>query len=185
MLRRSRGNSPPRMRNLYEQFASAASRFPDRTAVEVQRRDRVDRYRYRDLERMAGEVAVWLRARGCGPGDRVALLAENDARWCAAYLGIVRLGAVAVPFDTAYKASQVETLVADCQARLLFTSPRYAAVAVEAADSLNRRGASPCGLALLTGRSKGLFSFDDAWPGGTPASAATGPGAPDLPPRPP
>jgi len=170
------------MRNLYEQFASAASRFPDLTAVEVQRRDRVDAFTYRDLDRMAGEVADWLASRGCGPGDRVALLAENDARWCAAYLGVVRLGGVAVPFDTAYRASQVETLVGDCQARVLFTSPRFAAVAGEAAASLNRSGRS-CDVALLTGRSDGLFSFDDFWPerpeaGATPADAPAVAGCP-------
>ncbi len=173
------------MRNLYEQFASAASRFPGRTAVEVQRRDRVDVYRYRDLDRMAGDVAAWLTSQGCGPGDRVALLADNDARWCAAYLGIVRLGAVAVPFDTAYKASQVETLVGDCQARVLLTSPRYAAVAGEAAAGLDRRGV-PCGLALLLGRSNGLFTFDDVWPdeSGIGESAPDAPAPPPCPARP-
>lgn len=151
------------MQNLYEQFASAVARFPDHTAVEVQRRERVEAFTYRDLDRMAGRGAAWLAARGCRPGDRVALLADNDGRWCAAYLAVARLGAVAVPFDTAYKASQVETLLADCQARLLFTSARYAPIAVDAVGGLAARGRPACGLALLAGQANGLFSFDEVW----------------------
>ena len=46
-------------------------------------------------------------------GDCCAILAENSARWCATYLGILRLGAVAVPFDTTYKPEQVAELLAD------------------------------------------------------------------------
>ena len=95
------------MQNFYEQFAQAAARFADRPVIEVQRRDRVDAFTYRRIETMAGRMATWLKSRGVTAGDRCAILAENDAHWCAAYLGVLRLGAVAVPLDTAYKASQV------------------------------------------------------------------------------
>ena len=50
-------------------------------------------------------TAAWLADASVARGDRCALLAENDAHWCAAYLGVLRLGAVAVPLDTAYKTS--------------------------------------------------------------------------------
>jgi long-subunit acyl-CoA synthetase (AMP-forming) len=43
--------------------------------------------------------------------DDVAILGDNDGRWIAAYLGILRLGATAVPLDTAYKAGQVRTVM--------------------------------------------------------------------------
>jgi long-chain acyl-CoA synthetase len=66
-----------------------------------------------------------LSARAISRGDRCAILAENDAHWCAAYLGVLRLGAVAVPLDTAYKAAQVATLMVDSGVRLMFTSLRY------------------------------------------------------------
>ena len=71
---------------------------------------------------MAARTAAWLGARGVVRGDRCAILAENDAHWCAAYLGVLRLGAVAVPLDTAYKAAQVATLADDSGARVMFTS---------------------------------------------------------------
>jgi acyl-CoA synthetase (AMP-forming)/AMP-acid ligase II len=61
---------------------------------------------FSELDRLAGLSARWLIQQHVGPGDRVALLADNDGRWIAAYLGALRIGAVAVPLDTAYKAAQ-------------------------------------------------------------------------------
>ena len=52
-------------------------------------------------------MAAWLAAHGVGYGDRCAILADNDARWCAVYLALLRLGAIAVPLDTNYVATQV------------------------------------------------------------------------------
>jgi long-chain acyl-CoA synthetase len=121
-----------RMHNFYEQFTAAALRFPDRPAIEVQRRERVDTFTYRRLETMAARMAAWLAARGVSRGDRCAILAENDAHWCGAYLGALRLGAVAVPLDTAYKAGQVARLAKDCQPRVIFTSPRHVDTVLEA-----------------------------------------------------
>src|SRR5712692_10671789 len=65
-------------------------------------------------------------------GERCAILADNDARWCAAYLGVLRIGGVAVPLDTAYKPQQIAALLGDCGARIVFTSPRYLPGALEA-----------------------------------------------------
>jgi long-chain acyl-CoA synthetase len=109
--------------DLYGLFASTAARFPERIAVEVQRSGSLDTFRYAELNRMALAVASSLAARGVTQGDRVAILAENDAHWCATFLGVLRLGAVAVPLDTAYKPAQIEKLLADCGAKVLLRSP--------------------------------------------------------------
>jgi long-chain acyl-CoA synthetase len=113
------------MQNFHEQFARITERFPDRLAVEVQGRDRVDGFTYATLDAMASRTAAWLSRIAVVRGDRCAILAENDAHWCAAYLGVLRLGAVAVPLDTAYKATQVATLMVDSGVRVMFTSLRY------------------------------------------------------------
>ena len=113
------------MQNFFEQFAWAAERHAGRTAIEVQHKDHLDAFTYGRLREMAERTAAWLALIGIGPGERCAILADNDAHWCAAYLGILRRGAVAVPLDTAYKASQVETLLRDSGARVFFTTPKY------------------------------------------------------------
>jgi long-chain acyl-CoA synthetase len=118
--------------NVWDVFDAVVARFGDRTAVELQRRDGLDRYSYRDLHQMAVERSEWLAANGIGPGDRCAILADNDAKWCAAYLGILRLGAIAVPLDTNYSAKQVATIVNDSGAKILFANDRLTPTAREA-----------------------------------------------------
>ena len=112
--------------NVWAVFAEAVSRFGDKTAVEIQRADRVDRFTYRQLHDMAGAWASWLASQDIRAGDRCAILAANDAHWCAAYLGIMKRGAVAVPLDTNYSAAQVAKIVRDSGSKLIFVSEKFA-----------------------------------------------------------
>jgi long-chain acyl-CoA synthetase len=118
--------------NFWEVFEAAARRFPDNVAVEVQRKDHLERVTYRQLSDMAEAVAGWLREQGVGTGDRCAILADNDARWCGVYLGMLRIGAVAVPLDTNYSAAQVQTVLAASGARLLMCGTRLLGTGREA-----------------------------------------------------
>src|SRR2546427_4169184 len=124
------------MQNFSEQFDAAASRFPDRLAVSLRREGGADRFTYRQLDAMAIAAAWSLFAHGVRAGDRCAILAADGPQWCAVYLGILRLGAVAVPLNTACTTSQVRTLLHDCGARALVTSPTLQSVGAEAAAGL-------------------------------------------------
>jgi len=120
------------MNNFYEEFAESARRFPSGIAVEVQRPQSLERYTYAELSALADSAARFLAGRGFARGDRAAILADNDAQWCAAYLGLLRIGGVPVPLDTAYKAKQIAALLRDSGAKVLFTAEKYLAVAEEA-----------------------------------------------------
>lgn len=122
--------------NFWDVFDAAATRFADRTAIEVQARSALVSLTYRELRELALARARWLHAQGVSRGERCAILADNDGWWCAAYLGILRLGAIAVPLDTNYSAAQVRTILADSGARVVFVNARLAAVAEEAATAL-------------------------------------------------
>jgi long-chain acyl-CoA synthetase len=145
------------MQNFWELFAAAAAKHPNRIAIDVQREAGVESLTYAGLLSNAERVGEWLHARGIGPGDRGAILAENGARWCSAYLALLRVGAVAVPLDTAYKASQVAKLLADSGARVLFTSPRFAATAREA----RTLAAAEVPILLVYGNDREWPSMDD------------------------
>lgn len=123
--------SPPG-RNFWEVFAATAARFPENVAVEVLRKDGLERVTYRELRTAAEGFAAWLAGQGLGAGDRCAILADNDARWCAVYLGMLRIGAVAVPLDTNYSAAQVATVLQASGARLLLCGTRLLATGREA-----------------------------------------------------
>jgi len=145
------------MRNFCELFAATVSRFGSRPAVEVQRKDTVEVYSFTQLDEMASQVARFLASRGVAAGDRCAILSDNEARWVAAYLGALKLGAVAVPMDTAYKAKQVAALVRDCTPKVMFTSPRF----VEAAEEGIRLAGGGGEIVMLYGESAGKTQFDE------------------------
>jgi len=146
------------MPHVFEDFARVAERFPDRVAVEFCHRASVDTCTYAELGGVANRVAGALAGAGVTPGARCAILADNDARWCGTYLGILRLGAVAVPLDTAYHASQVRTVLVDSGASVLCTSARFLGTALEAIATL-----SPAReLLLLAGTAPGVHDIDAA-----------------------
>jgi len=145
--RQQRAAEPARWNNFCAAFAAAVERHADRTAAELQRRDTVDAVTYNQLARMAAQARARFVAKGLGRGDRCVILAENDARWCAAFLGILQIGAVAVPLDTNYAAKQVARLVQDSGARLMVASAKMEAVARQAASLAG----APCTVLPLGG----------------------------------
>jgi long-chain acyl-CoA synthetase len=124
------------MENLFDLFESAALRFPGRLAVEEQKCERLVRYTYETFLEMTGQAASGLCRQGLRQGSRCILLADNDARWCAAYLGIMRLGGVVVPLDTNYGPSQIRKLISDSGASFALVSGRYRSALQEALEGL-------------------------------------------------
>jgi long-chain acyl-CoA synthetase len=156
--------------NFAQLIADACRRHPEKAAIELLRTGgAIETIAFSELDRLAGLSARWLIQQNVGPGDRVALLADNDGRWIAAYLGALRIGAVAVPLDTAYKAAQVAIVIGHCGARVLMTAPRYLDTARAA---IAAGGASSPVLALLRGDTAGVADpFAPA--GNDPAPAMT------------
>jgi long-chain acyl-CoA synthetase len=122
------------MPTFYSRFQESAEKWPQRVAVEIQRRDRLESFTYTELLHMAESVGRWLTENKVKPGERCAILADNGPRWVASYLGAVGAGCVAVPLDTAFHADQVSKLLKDSGASLLFCDMRHLDVAEKAAD---------------------------------------------------
>ncbi len=112
--------------NFYERFAATAGRLANHVAVQMVHRESVETVTYGELQKKADAAAQFLSSRKIQPGDRCAILADNDIAWCAAYLGILRVGAVAVPFDTHYTPQQIAKLLEDSGAKIVFTTEGYA-----------------------------------------------------------
>ncbi len=79
---------------------------------------------FRDLHDHAEHLAMWLRDNGVGPGDRVALLAENSPNWGIAYFAITGMGAVAVPILPEFHADAVQHILRHSEAKAVFVSER-------------------------------------------------------------
>ena len=67
----------------------------------------------------SSSVAAGLAAKGVQPGDRVAMRLGNRVEFAATLLGILHLGAVAVPIGMRLAKPEVEYIVADCGAKLV------------------------------------------------------------------
>jgi len=81
---------------------------------------------YRELWDLSGKLAVWLSAQGVERGDRVAIIAKPSVGWAVAFLGVQRLGAVAVPLDAGLRPAEVARILREAEVKMLFAAPgRY------------------------------------------------------------
>jgi acyl-CoA synthetase (AMP-forming)/AMP-acid ligase II len=90
---------------------------PDRVAVI----DGETRLSYRELAERCAQLASGLRALGVGPGERVALLAQNSHRYFEAFFAIAAHGMVLVPLNTRLAPPELEAILADSGARVLIS----------------------------------------------------------------
>ncbi len=77
---------------------------------------------YGDLERRSGQFAHALTQRGICPGDRVAVQLDKSAEVIALHIAVLRVGAVYVPMNSAYTATEIADLVGDADAALVVRS---------------------------------------------------------------
>lgn len=90
-------NSPYQL--IHQFLENQAVRQPEKVALvheEV-------RATYAEVNRLANCVAAWFKSTGVVAGDRVVLLLPNSLEYVAAYYGILKVGAVAVPLSTDLK----------------------------------------------------------------------------------
>lgn len=69
---------------------------------------------YQDLAKLAERVAAALARRGVRPTEKVAILARPRPEWAAALLGILKMGAIAVPIDPLLKEAEIQRLMNAC-----------------------------------------------------------------------
>lgn len=85
------------------------------------------RLTYSELGAAAARLAGGLAGLGIAPGDRVALLLPNSAEFVIALIGIIRLGAIAVPLNIREGPSELAFVLADCGATALIHGAELAA----------------------------------------------------------
>jgi malonyl-CoA/methylmalonyl-CoA synthetase len=119
---------------------------------------------YGALERQAGLVAGRLIADGVKPGDRVAMQVEKSVEAVVIYLATLKAGAVFLPLNSAYTASEVEYFITDAEPAVFITDAvafvRESAGAVPLAAAVARGTDDLASLIYTsgtTGRSKGAM----------------------------
>lgn len=78
-----------------------------------------------ELDRNVNRLANGLKGLGIGPGDRVAIMLPNTPEFVYAFFACQKLGAIAVPFNTMYKAGEIIHIIKDAQAKALITLTNF------------------------------------------------------------
>lgn len=108
--------------NLSDLFAVAGSRDPGQPALRFEPPEGTARvWTYEELLTAAAELAAGLAARGLAPGDRVVVFLGNRPELVLLHLALLRLGAVLVPMNLAYRRWEIAHLLTDAEPRLLVT----------------------------------------------------------------
>ena len=96
-------------------FRRQAEETPDNTAVVYLDRE----YTYRELDRISGNIAGYLKKKKIGRGDVVSVLIERSEYMPIASLGILKTGAGYQPLDPSYPVERLEFMVKDADAKYL------------------------------------------------------------------
>src|SRR4029077_11796219 len=81
----------------------------------------------RELAEWAAKCRGALVARGIKAGDRVSLVMSDSPEMIVAFLGIMGLGAIAVPCSTQLAPDGLSDVFKDCKAKLVIASPEHLA----------------------------------------------------------
>ncbi|WP_018680184.1 non-ribosomal peptide synthetase [Actinokineospora enzanensis] len=103
---------------------------------------------YAELDRRAGVIGGWLRARGCAPEQPVAVLMDRGIAAVAAVVGVVAGGCAYVPLDPRSPLSRIALILGACRISLVLVDT------TERAD-LVRRECGPAVEVVVVGELSG------------------------------
>ena len=84
-----------------------------------------DAYSAREVDESSNRLARALVDFGVEPGDRVATLLENSVSQVLAFFSTLKLGAIHVPINTAYKGEFLHHQLADSGAKAIITQADF------------------------------------------------------------
>lgn len=90
------------------------------------------------FDEKANRVANMLLSRGVQKGDRVAILMFNCLEWLPIYFGILKTGAIAVPFNFRFDAKEIKYCADLAEVQVLFFGPQFIGRLESIADDICR-----------------------------------------------
>ncbi len=108
--------------NLLDLFAIPLAETPAKPALRFRGANGIAvSLSYAELYLAAERVASGFAARGLVRGDRIAFFLGNRPEFVIAYLAAIRLGAIVVPINLAYRKVELAHILLDAEPRLLLT----------------------------------------------------------------
>jgi crotonobetaine/carnitine-CoA ligase len=119
----------PRRTTINAELAARVDSDPDGAYLDFMG----DAYSARRIDEEASRLAAALATVGVARGDRVASLLENSAEQVVTFFATLRLGAVAVPVNTAYKGEFLRHQLTESGARVVVVQGDFAGRVAEVA----------------------------------------------------
>jgi long-chain acyl-CoA synthetase len=104
--------------NIAHHIERAAKFFPEKPAIIFEGAE----LQYGDLNLRVNRLANALKANGVARGDRVALYLPNIPQFVVCYCAVLKAGAIAVSVSSAFKGEEVQYILNDSGAKILFTT---------------------------------------------------------------
>jgi|SRR5579875_1615551 len=105
----------PRELNIADEFvARPAHAHPQRVAIAGEPRA----FTYREVEEAVNRAANVLRDWSCQPGERVLIVLPDSLAFIAAFFGVVKIGAIAVPVNSLARTADYSYYLADSGAQI-------------------------------------------------------------------
>ncbi|MBL7070443.1 MAG: AMP-binding protein [Candidatus Omnitrophica bacterium] len=103
-------------------FSQAAVRLPQKVCLKVKEGGVSQEYTYKEVESAAVKIAAFLHNQSLQKGQRAAIILQNRPEWAMIYLGIVYAGLIAVPLDPQLGSQELENIILDSSAKVVFSS---------------------------------------------------------------
>jgi len=79
------------------------------------------KYTWQEFNRQVNKMGNALTKLGVRKGDRVAVCLPNSPEYLVTYFGIVKIGAIAVPFNVMFKSEEIKYIINNSEAKLLIS----------------------------------------------------------------
>jgi len=108
--------------NIFEAFEETYKKYPYKELIYYKEKSTYTSLTYRDLYYHSLNLANLLKANAIQKDDVVAIILENSPYWPVAFLGLMRIGAVALPLNPEQGHSELKRFIVDADSRFIITS---------------------------------------------------------------
>ncbi|SFR69994.1 non-ribosomal peptide synthetase, partial [Anaeromicropila populeti] len=105
----------PKEQTVTELLEQQVEKTPNKTAVVYHEKSLT----YEELNEKSERFATFLKNRGVGKGDFIAVMAEKSLEVVVAICGIMKAGAAYIPIDVSYPAERIQYILGDSQPKFL------------------------------------------------------------------
>ncbi|MFH1397082.1 MAG: AMP-binding protein [Candidatus Omnitrophota bacterium] len=107
---------------IHKIFAQISSQFSDRICLQIKKGSTWEGWTYGETQDLSLRIGAFLINEGFKKGDFAGLCLENRPEWAIIYLGIMAAGLACVPLDPQLTEQEIENLINDCAAKIIFVS---------------------------------------------------------------